>query len=153
MTLTGLYVPNDEQVIVAWLRQYVGPDLGDAGIASSLPKDLPADGFVQARLVRAGIAIIDTPRHSPLVSLDFWAPTAGNGARPQWNLAAQLLARTTRAMENDFQTFGRLLDLGPKYMAARVQAVYKTNEPRRIEDDPSGYARYTLDVIVDWLVA
>lgn len=152
MTFPGLLLPNDEQVGIAWCRLYVGPELGDAGIASNLPKTLPGDGFVQIRSLRPGIADIDLPTHHSLLTFDFWAAPANGGAHPRWSVAAQLVARVTRAMENRFQTFNKELGLGADYIPARVQAVYKDNEPRRVPDDPSGYARFTLDVNVDWLV-
>lgn len=153
MTLTGLYVPNDEQVMVAWIRHYVGGDLGDAGVATDLPKALPADGFVTVQLTRPGLPDVDLPNHHPLLTVDTWAAPSASGGRPRWNAAAQLMARITRAMENDFQTFGKTLDLGPEYMGVRMQAVWKNTEPQRLPNDPSAYARYTLDVNAVWLIA
>lgn len=152
MTLSGLLIPDDERVAVAWVRQYVGPDLGNAGVSTKLPKTLPEDGFITCTLLRPGIALVDLPVHKPLVTFDFWTAPSANGGRPRWGNCAQLVARVTRAMDNDFQTFGKPLDLGDEFMGARVQAVYKDNEPRRVTDDPNAYARYTLDVNVDWLV-
>lgn len=152
MTLTGLLVPNDPQVGVAWLRHYVAPDLGNAGIATSLPKTLPSDGFITVRPIMAGIAAVDLPVHRPLLTFDFWAAPVASGGHVRWNAAWQLEARVERAMEANFQTFGKALDLGVEYMGARVQAVYKDTEPRQIENDPSAYARITLNVRVDWVV-
>jgi hypothetical protein len=153
MTLTGLLVPNDEQVMVAWIKRYVGPDLGNAGVATALPKTLPTDGFITVNVLRAGLADVDVPNHLPLVTLDFWAAPLNSGGHPRWNAAAQLLGRVTRAMENDYQTFNKPLDLGAEYMGVRMQAVWKDNEPRRLPDDPSAYARYTLDVNAVWHIA
>lgn len=152
MTLAGLHVPNDEQVMVAWLNLYCQPNLGNAGIATALPKGLPSDGFITVTLARAGIPQVDLPNHAPLLTLDFWAAPLNSGGRPRWNAAAQLYARVTRAMENDFQTFNKPLNLGANYMGVRMQAVWKATEPRRVPDDPSAYARYTLDVNAVWLV-
>jgi hypothetical protein len=39
------------------------------------------------------------------------------------------------------------------YKGAIVLAAYYINEPRQIFDDPSGYARLTVDLMLEWVLA
>jgi hypothetical protein len=45
----------------------------------------------------------------------------------------------------------RLLDFSARgYASARVLTVVALSEPGRIEGDPSGFARYDVDLLINW---
>lgn len=143
----GPYLPTSDLVAVAWLKTVAGLPVG--GIATTLPSDAAAwadEGFVQAQTV-TGLADVDVPQwRRPLVQVDLWA-NSGTSNRPPWNKAARLAELVRAGTEG---ATGRVVDLGPNYLPARVLSVYLESEPRRIEDDPAGYARLTLDLHIDW---
>jgi hypothetical protein len=147
----GPYPPTNELVAQAWLSQrVVGVSPGQ--VATTLPKDTAAwadAGFIQVQALPGGSVDIDTYIRHPVVQLDFYA-TRPNSDKPPWNLANRLVELVRIATE-DAQEYGKPVDLPPDYMAARVLAVYPIGEPTRVTDDPSGYARFTLDLAVDWV--
>ena len=146
----GPYLPTSDLVAVAWLRGVAGLPAG--GVATSLPSDATRwadEGFVQAQTV-TGLADVDVPQwRRPLVQVDCWA-NAGASDSPPWNKAARLVELIRAGTEG---ATGRTVDLGASYRPARVLSVYLESEPRRIEDDPAGFARFTLDLHVDWVRA
>tara|TARA_B100000700_G_scaffold110520_4_gene124544 strand:- start:998 stop:1480 length:483 start_codon:yes stop_codon:yes gene_type:complete len=148
------YLPTSDLVAVAWLRQRV-PLLDAGSVATALPSDasLWAEaGFVTARAV-TGIPDIDTFTRRPIVQVDCWAvgmDAAGNvTTKPPWNKAARL-AELIRNATEDVQAYGRPVELPAAYLPARVQAAYLYSEPSKVTDDPSGYARITFDMALDW---
>lgn len=147
----GPYPPTNELVAQAWLRQRVaGVSAGQ--VATTLPQD-PAvwadEGFIQVQALPGGSVDIETYVRHPVVQLDFYATTPGSN-KPPWNLANRLVEHVRIATE-DAQEYGRPVELGADYEGARVLAVYPVGEPTRVTDDPSGYARFTLDLAVDWV--
>jgi len=147
----GPYYPTDELVAAAWLAQRVD-DLTSAMVATTLPSDTSkwADaGFVQAQAVAGGRVSLDLPVRRPVVTLDFWAVSPGSN-RPPWGLANRLVELVRHAVEA--QTYGQPVTLGGAYLGARVQAVYAATAAARVEGDPSGYARYTQDLAIDWVL-
>lgn len=142
----GPYLPTSDLVAVAWLKAVAG--LNPASVATSLPSpELWAEeGFVQAQTV-TGVVDVDVPQwRRPLVQVDAWA-NGGTSNKPPWNKAARLVELVRAATEGPT---GRVVDLGANYLPARVLSVYLESEPRRVEDDPAGYARFTFDLHVDW---
>jgi hypothetical protein len=147
----GPYFPTTELVAVAWLSQRV-PGLAEGMVATSLPKDVTAWatlGFVQVQALPGGTVDIDTHVRHPVLQVDAWAANPGTLKAP-WNKAARLV-ELIRVATEDGQAFGRTVQLPPDYSAARVLSVYPVGEPTRVTDDPSGYARYTLDLAIDWV--
>lgn len=143
---------NSELVAAAWLVQRAGFTSGQ--VATTLPPDVDAwraAGFVTVAALPGGLAEVDTPQwRRPVVQVDCWAaPVSSGGQRPQWNLAAQLAERVRAATEA--QTYGSAVTTPTGYGGARVQAVYLTVEPRRVVDDVAGFARFTIDLAVDWV--
>jgi len=156
----GPYPPTNELVAVAWLSQRVA-GLTAAIVGTGLPKDTTkwADtGFLQVQALPSGTAEVDLPIRRPRLQLDGWATANTDGTsssiKPPWNLANRLLELVRIATE-DAQTgyYGRPVDLPANYTAARVQAAYFITEPERVLDDPSGYARFTVDLALDWVRA
>lgn len=144
----GPYLPTSDLVAVGWLKAVAGLPAG--GVATTLPGDATTwadEGFVQAQTI-TGAADVDLPAwRRPLVQVDCWA-NAGTSNKPPWNKAARLVELVRAATEG---VTGRVVDLGVNYTGARVLSVYLETEPRRVEDDPAGYARFTFDLHVDWV--
>lgn len=150
---SGPYLPTSDLVAVAWLDAIDGLSAGQVGTA--LPKD-PATwldaGFVQAQALPGGAADVDVPQwRRPVIQLDFWAAGGSSSISPRWNLAARLVEVVRAATES--QAYGAAVAMPSGYLGARVQAAYFVTEPRRILDDPSGYARFTTDLALDWVRA
>jgi hypothetical protein len=138
---------DDEKVAVAWTKALPGID--PTQVATSLPASSP--GFVQIRALVNRTADRDiNARRNGFVTYDFWA--VSTSSKPQWGAASQL-ASIVRAGMGEGQAFGADLDLGESYRLVRLQAVYPETEPRRIDGDPAGYARYTFDAFLDWVQA
>lgn len=138
---------------VAWLESCVaGINSGQA--ATTLPKDATSwadEGFVQAFSIPGAIDI-DTPqRRTSSIQLDFWANTP-NSNKPPWALAARLAELVRIATEDNAPAWlGKPLTLPPGFTGARVWGAYLTSDPARTTDDPSGYARFTADLALDWV--
>lgn len=153
----GPYPPTAPLVAVAWLGARVA-GITDDQVATSLPKDAAswADaGFIQVTLVPGGVDVDVPQRRTSVVQLDFWAvkvDAAGNiSNKPPWNKANRL-AELTRIATEDAQTghYGKPVTMPDGYEGARVFAAYLISEPSIVRDDPSGYARLTADLAVDW---
>lgn len=154
------YRPTNELVAAAWLALYV-PEFTAAMVGSSLPKDTnkwAVSGFVQVSALASGSPLVDLPVRKPIVQVDAWGTAntsdTASSIKPPWNLAAQLIEAIRFATEGA-QTgrYGKSIAVKANYLNARVQAVYLVTEPLRVPDDPSGYARFTVDLAVDWVPA
>lgn len=153
-TPAGPYYPTNELVAEAWLSQRV-PGLTAAMVATTLPKDVAAwadAGFLQVQALPGGAPDVDIPLRRPVFQLDAWATTPGS-AKPPWHLANRLIELVRNATEADTALYGREVELPLDYLGARVQAAYLIGEPRRVTDDPAGYARFTADLAIDWVRA
>lgn len=153
MSLTGPHLPTNELVAVAWLSQRV-PGITAGQVATSLPSDpaaWAAEGFVQVQAIPGGAPDIDVPVRHPVLQVDTWAATPSS-SKPPWNKANRL-AELIRVATEEAQTYGRPVDLPADYLGARVQAAYLVSEVLRVPGDPSGYARFTFDLALDWVRA
>ena len=150
-TPVGPYPPTNELVAVAWLRTVAGIDSGQ--VATTLPKDPTtwADaGFLQASAIIGGLPDRDGLGRHPFVQLDAWA-NGGASGKPPWNLANRLLELVRIATEDAMiGHHGAAVVLPTGYGGARVLSAYLVTEPARVVDDPSGYARFTADLALDW---
>lgn len=150
----GVWPPTSEKVGEAWLGTRVA-GVVPAQVGMTLPKDVSkwADsGFLQLTAIPNTLADVDLPqRRTPVFQLDSWGAKPGSN-QPQWSLANRNIELVRIATE-DAQTgyYGMPLDLGPDFGAVRVLAAYFISEPVRVEDDPSGYARFTVDLKLDWV--
>jgi hypothetical protein len=146
-------LPTSELVAVAWLSANVSGVTGSM-VATTLPRDTSAwaaKGFVQAQAAAGRTPDVDLPRRLPVIQVDLWGVNP-DGKNPPWNLANQL-AEQVRAATEAVGTAWRgksLAMLKTGYDPARVWAVYLLTEPTRVVGDPSGYARFTLDLAIDW---
>lgn len=141
------YRANTELVATAWLAGVAG--LSSAMVAATLPKDTStwaSTGFVTVR-ASGGSPGIHVPMRQPVVTVDTWAVKPGS-AKPPWfqaNYLAELIDVGCRAA-----TAGRTVTLPTNYPAARVHSVYLVSEPRRAYGDQGDYARYTVDISMNW---
>lgn len=153
-TPAGPYPPTNELVAVAWLSQRVPELIGLGIVATTLPKDTSKwtdTGFVQARSVVGGIPNIDIPLRRPVIQLDTWACSSGSN-KPSWNLANRLV-ELIRIETEEMADYNKAVTLPDGYNGAIVGSAYFINEPRRVNDDPSGYARFTVDLAINWTYA
>lgn len=150
----GPFLPTNELVATTWMSERVA-GITSSMVATSLPSDPTKwadNGFIQLQSIPGARADIDLPQaRRPILQADFWATVPGS-AKPPWHLVARLFELVRLGIET--QTYGRPLTTLPAgYLGARVQAVYFLDEPARVNDDPSGYARLTADLEVDWVRA
>lgn len=151
----GPYYPTNALVACAWLGQRV-PGLTPDMVATRLPRDVATwadEGFVQASPV-TGVPDVDIPVRHPLVQLDFWAVTVdagGNVSTKQPIHKANRLAELVRvATESPSALYSRPVVMPANYSGAIVLSAYPVTEPYEVPDDPSGYARVTFDLAIDW---
>lgn len=151
----GPYPPNNGLVAQAWLAQRV-TGLTAAMVAGRLPADVTAWadlGFVQVTPV-TGVPDVDVPIRKPLVQVDCWATTvdaAGNVSTRQPIGKAWRLAELIRvATEADTARYSSLVVLPADYDSAIVLSAWLQTEPSEVADDPSGYARVTFDLELNW---
>lgn len=154
--------PNSELVALAWLRQValIGATDSTEGPSTTLPKKPTTwpNGFLQAQSLVGRSPDVDLPVRRPLIQLDGWAAQvddAGNvGDKPQWHIAADLLERVRLATEGGQEgRYSKRIVVRANYFDAIVQSVYLLTEIVRVTDDPSGYARFTADLAIDWVPA
>jgi hypothetical protein len=159
---------------VAWLKAVLGldavatdlprPDGGTLSWASTKTVD---GGFITCRPLIAGGANIDVPqRRGSKFQVDTWASAGGSSNKPLWNRADDLGERIRIAHEDRGNVYGLhgiadqadivvaspfTIALPNNHDTARVLAAYLISEPTRVENDPSGYARVTVDLAIDWV--
>lgn len=151
----GPYYPTNGLVAVAWLGQRV-PGLTPAMVATSLPRKVTdwADlGFVQATVI-TGTPDVDVPIRRPLIQVDCWAASVDSSGtvstRPPVHKAARLAELVRTATELDTARYSSPLEMPANYAGAIALSAYVRSEPAEIPDDPSGYARMTFDLVLEW---
>jgi hypothetical protein len=158
--LTGSLPATNELVAVAWLSQRVA-GLDASMVATQLPQDIDSwreKGFVQVQAIPGGSAMIDVPQiRRPILQVDAWATnstSAKSSTKVPWGRANSLIELIRIATEDAAQVgfYGAPLALPSQFGPVRVQAVYFAyTEPTRVLGDPNGFARYTLDLAIDWV--
>lgn len=144
--------PSSEALMVAFLKKE--STLPALKIATVLPADKSTwkdTGFIQVRTV-GGTPNRHIPQAEPVVTIDCWA-NSGDSDKVNWGLANDLAERVRRHFQDDNDFFGQQVDAGPNYKLARILSAWLVTEPRRIEGDENGYARYTFDVEFVWVVS
>lgn len=145
--MTLLLRATPELVAVAWLSTVVGDR-----VATTLPKDntsWAASGFCTITTV-GGTPNLYVPLREPVVSVDCWAVNP-DSQKPPWNKAAAL-AEAVQAACYDHPAIPQTLTLPAGYPAVQVRSAYTTGEHRRVPDDPSSYARYSIPgLVITWV--
>ncbi len=136
-----------ELVATAWLKTVVGDR-----VATTLPKDntsWAASGFCTI-VTAGGTPNLYVPLREPVIGVDCWAVNP-QSQKPPWNKAAAL-AEAIQAACYEHRSIPQAVALPAGYPAALVRSAYTTGEPRRIPDDPSSYARYTIPgLAISWV--
>lgn len=128
-----------ELVAEAWLKTVVGDR-----VATTLPKDnssWAASGFCTL-VVAGGSPNMYVPLREPVIGVDCWA-NSPSSQKPPWNIAAAL-TEAIQAACYDHRAIAQTVTLPAGYPAAQVRGAYVTGDPRRIPDDPSSYAHYSI---------
>lgn len=150
----GPYAPTNALVVQAWLGQRVA-GVVPAQIAGRLPRDPStwADaGFIVVSIV-GGSPDVDIPVRHPLAQIDAYAVTldaAGTVSTKPPVAKANRLAELVRIATDAGTFYSKPVAMPANYLGAIVLGAAVTSEPREITDDPSGYARVTLDLALDW---
>lgn len=135
-----------ELVAEAWLKTIVGDR-----VATTLPKDntsWAASGFCTL-VVAGGTPNLYVPLREPAIGVDCWAVNP-QSQKPPWTKAA-MLAEAIQAACYDHRAIPQTVTLPAGYPAAQVKSAYTTGEHRRVPDDPSSYARYSIPgLVVVW---
>ncbi|MFI5687900.1 hypothetical protein [Streptomyces sp. NPDC051636] len=138
--------PTPELVATAWLKTVVGDR-----VATTLPKDntsWAASGFCTL-VVAGGTPNMYVPLREPAIGVDCWAVNP-QSQKPPWNKAA-VLAEAIAAACQDHAAIPQNLALLAGYPAVQIKSAYLTGEPRRVPDDPSSYARYSIPgLVITW---
>jgi len=155
--------PNAETVGAAWLKALLiaANPITAPGCGIALPEstDTWRDyGFVQVRTMPGVPSDLYTRQRHSVFQVDAWACNA-KGNVPPWNLAGRAATLVQSATETapgvvvGGWTHGRTVVLPTPYRSAVVQSGYLLGDPYRVENDPSGYARFTATLELDWAVA
>lgn len=139
--------PTTELVAQHWLSSL--PTFAGGMVATSLPGDATKwaeNGFITVTTV-GGSPDIDIPMRRPVVQVDCWANTPQSN-KPAWNKANNLAERVLAALQHP--SSARTVVLPGEYADAQVQSAYALTEPRKVPDDPAGYAHYTFDIHIHW---
>lgn len=135
-----------ELVATAWLKTVVGDR-----VATTLPKDntsWAASGFVTLVVV-GGTPNAYVPLRDPAIGVDCWAANL-DSQKPPWNKAAAL-AEAIQAACYAHASIPQRVTLPTGYPAAQVLSAYTTGDYRRIHDDASSYARYSIPgLVIAW---
>ena len=149
MTTPTLHA-TPELVAIAWLKTVVGDR-----VATTLPKrsqdgtySWAEIGFVTLTSV-GGSPNLYVPLRDPVMGVDCWAVNP-DSQKPPWDKAATL-AEAIQAACYDHPAIPQKVTLPAGYPQARVLSAYTTGEHRRVPDDPSSFARYSIPgLVIAW---
>jgi hypothetical protein len=136
-----------ELVATAWLKTVVGDR-----VATTLPKDnssWSASGFCTL-VVAGGTPNLYVPLREPAIGVDCWAVNP-DSQKPPWNKAAALAEAIVAACQ-DHRAIAQTVTLPAGYPTAQIRSAYVTGDPRRVHDDTSSYARYSIPgLAISWV--
>lgn len=157
-------LPNSDLVGEKWLAGV--PGLSAAGVATTLPRYPdqwpsfgPNKGFVVVTVV-GGDTDLYLPIRHPVYQVDCWATRVGS-THPPWGTANEIAEMIRANIEARPVLYKRALTFTDKgdYFGARVIEAILRTEPRRAivpgptpVGDEGGYARYMVELQLDWTV-
>lgn len=149
--MTTPLLPNTDLVAVAWLKRNAKFTAKGVGVATTIPDDLPQlrAGFLHVVRV-GGSPSIDLPVRAPVVQVSAYAAPAEGSSKMPWAQASQL---AEWVWEQTFSAADQNVTLAfsvAGYAQARVMTAVALSEPLRVENDPSGYARVDIEVLINW---
>lgn len=146
---------------MAWIATVPGfsPDM----VATQLPEAADPNTNAPAEWVARGKGFITVsvvggnpdpllPVHRPVLQVDCWAVKPASD-RPPWGVA-NVLAENVVFATWDRIGISRLLRIsagGIEYPSASVQGASVVTAPRRLTDDVGKFARYSLDLRLQWI--
>lgn len=146
--MSETWEPNAELVVESLLGRIFGTT---DHVASSLPDDFTKwveSGFVTYENL-SGVPGVSLPTRNPVFRLSFWATTSRPGStRPPWGKAYNLASIAEKALQAP-QVRGEFATRSGYYPHVLITA-YPTTDPARVNNDPSGYARVDMSVLVKW---
>ena len=151
--MTVLQHATTDLVVTTWLATI--PGITAAMVGTTLPRPAAdgtvswaATGFVQTTAV-GGTPGMDVPLASPVVQIDCWATQSNSDLPPRAKANALAMAVWwAAALNTGIET---VLTLRSGYAGARVMSAYLLGEPRPIYGDASDYARYTMNLAMNWV--
>lgn len=148
--------PNIDLVGVTWLRAVPGMPVNS--VATALPKvngevdvtALRSGGFARWRSGMGGSSGASGLRR-PVGTVECWAAPDPGSSQVPWGRASDL-AETIYAVANDeHHSLHRVrLTLPHGYGDVLVHSVNALGEPVKVEGDPSGFARFDVDLEINW---
>lgn len=152
--MTTLQHATTALVATAWLATIPGITADMAG--TQLPRPAAdgtvswaTTGFVQVISGVGGTPGMYVPLASPVVQIDCWATQSSSDLPPWAKADALAMAVWWAATQNvGIET---VLALRAGYAGARVMSAYLLGEPRPMYGDPSDYARFTMNVAMNWV--
>lgn len=135
-----------ELVAIAWLKTVVGDR-----VSTTLPKNTAGweDGGFVTLVSAGGTPNLYVPLRDPVMGVDCWAVNP-QSQKPPWNKAAAL-AEAIQAACYDHPAIPQRVTLPTGYPQAQVLSAYTTGEYRRVHDDASSYARYSIPgLVIAW---
>ena len=140
---------RSELVAVSFIKTMDG--VPTSGVATQLPEDnssWAASGFIKVGPVVGGTPDLYVPVRNPVVQVQTFGVNP-NTKYPDWGKAENLANRIVEGTW-DGSILHKQLTLRTGVNDATVMAAAALTEPARIEDDPSGYAIYTVDLSLTW---
>lgn len=152
--MTTLQHATTDLVACTWLASL--PGFSPAMVGTTLPRpdgdgvlSWASTGFVQVTAVVGGTPEMYVPLASPVIQIDCWA-TQADSDLPPW-AKANALAENIRWGCLDPANFQRAITLRSGYAQARMKSAYLLTEPRRVPGDEADYARYLVNLTLNWV--
>jgi hypothetical protein len=145
--------PSGTLVGLGWIGLAI-PDVR-AGIRVPAADDgLRTGGFLRVQ-VSGGSPDRDVPLRTTVVAFECWVAPPLDGTVVNAWFRAEHLAERVIAATYDPTLMGRQIDLSGTgtYAAAYVRTATALAEPRRVDNDPSNWARFDVDVALAWTAA
>jgi hypothetical protein len=145
--MSETWEPNANLVVEALIGRIFGTT---DHVASSLPsfEKWVESGFVTYENL-SGVPGLHLPTRNPLFRLSFWATTSRPGATaPPWAKAFHLAGEVEKALQAP-EVRG-VFETRSGYFPHYLITAYPTTEPAEVKNDPSGYARVDMSVLVKW---
>lgn len=142
-------LPTTDEVAQAWLRLAVSGVRVDEELPTVAEHAaLATVGAVRTVTVDGGLDRY-VPVHLPVVTAECWVAVVDGSRKRARGLAGQLGARLVAATF-DPALMGVVVDLPGDYGSARVHTVTALTDPELVDNEPSSWARYDVDLELLW---
>lgn len=142
-------LPTTDEVAQAWLKLAVPGVRVDEELPTVAEHPaLRTVGAIRTASIDGGLDRY-VPVHLPVVTAECWVAVAGESRRRARNLAGQLGARLVAATF-DTELMGVVVDLPGDFRSARVHTVTALTDPELVDNEPSSWARYDVDLELLW---